>query len=190
MKKAAPFLIGEKVYLRSLIEADAIGPYSSWFNDEETCRGNSHHVFPYTTESALSYIRYAAETDNELILAICAREDDRHLGNIALQHIHPIYHSAELSIVIGDKSVWGQGVGKEASRLICDHGFQAMNLHRIAVGTFENNIAMQRLAVYLGMRQEGVRRKAVFKDGQYLDVLEYGVLRDEYYALWFRRIDP
>jgi RimJ/RimL family protein N-acetyltransferase len=185
MTKITPFLAGEKVYLRSLTEADVNGPYSNWFNDEEVCRGNSHHVFPYTSESALSYIHHATETRNELILAICSRDNDRHLGNIALQHIHPVYHSAEFSIVIGEKSAWGQGVGKEAGRLICDHGFRSMNLHRIACGTFENNIAMQRLAIYLGMQQEGIRRKAAFKDGRYLDVLEYGVLRNEYIARWF-----
>jgi RimJ/RimL family protein N-acetyltransferase len=30
------------------------------------------------------------------------------------------------------------------------------------------------------MRLEGRRRQAAFKDSRWLDVLEYGVLRDEY----------
>jgi RimJ/RimL family protein N-acetyltransferase len=181
-----PFLVGEKIYLRSLEEADAEGPYTTWFNDEEVCFGNSHHVFPYTFETALGYIRHSHETRNSLILAIILSEDDRHIGNIALQDIHPTYHTADFSILIGDKSVWGEGVGKEAGRLICDHGFRSMNLHRIACGTFENNLAMQRLAVYLGMVKEGVRRKAAFKNGRYLDIIEYGVLRDEYETRWFQ----
>jgi RimJ/RimL family protein N-acetyltransferase len=186
LSKPTPFLVGEKVYLRSLVEADADGAYASWFNDDEVCFGNSHHVFPYTFESALGYIRHSRETRNNLILAIVFSEDDRHIGNIALQDIHSTYHTANFSILIGDKSVWGKGVGKEAGRLICDHGFRAMNLHRIACGTFENNFAMQRLAVYLGMVKEGVRRKAVFKNGSYLDIIEYGVLRGEYEARWFQ----
>ena len=113
------------------------------------------------------------------------RKDDRHIGNIALQHIHPVYRTADFSIIIGEKSAWGSGVGKESGRLICDHGFLTMNLHRIACGTFENNIAMQRLAVYLGMVKEGVRRKAAFKEGKYLDIIEYGVLKHEYEEQWF-----
>lgn len=180
-----PFLIGEKIYLRSLVEADAAGPYLDWFNDPEVCRGNSHHVYPYQADSALDYIRHANSTRDHLILAIASGDDDRHLGNIALQHIHPVYHSAEFSIVIGDKAAWGQGVGKEAGRLICDHGFRALNLHRIACGTFENNVAMQRLALFLGMKQEGTRRKAAYKEGVYLDILEFGVLKNEYEERWF-----
>ena len=109
---------------------------------------------------------------------------DRHIGNIALQHIHPVNRAAQFSIVVGEKDSWGQGVGKEAGKLICDHGFQSLNLHRIACGTFENNIAMQRLAEFLGMVKEGVRRKAVYKGGKFLDVIEYGVLRDEYEKRW------
>jgi len=179
----APFLVGEKVYLRALVEADAEGPYATWFNDEEVCQGNSHHVFPYTQEAARDYIEYAAGTRDALVLAIVTIKDHQHIGNIALQKIHPIYQSAEFSIVIGDKSAWGKGYGKEAGRLICNHGFRTMNLHRIHCGTFENNIAMQRLAAYLGMKQEGIRRQAAFKNGKYLDIIEYGVLKDEYEKL-------
>jgi [ribosomal protein S5]-alanine N-acetyltransferase len=175
-----PFLRGQRVHLRALVEADADGPYPGWLNDDQVCRGNSHHVFPYTRAAALDYIRQAATRRDELILAITLAADGRHVGNIALQRIHPIYRSAELSIVLGDRDVWGQGVGKEACRLLCDHGFAALNLHRIGCGTFADNLAMQRLALALGMTEEGRRRQAAFKDGRWVDVIEYGVLRAEY----------
>jgi len=182
---ATPFLIGKKVYLRSLVESDADGPYASWFNDAEVCLGNSHHVYPYPRKSALEYIQHTLSSKDNLILAIVTRKDEAHIGNIALQNIHPVYHAAEFSILIGEKNAWGSGIGTEAGRLICDHGFLAMNLYRIACGTFDNNTAMQRLAVSLGMKQEGVRREAAYKDGRYVDIIEYGVLRREYQAKWF-----
>jgi [ribosomal protein S5]-alanine N-acetyltransferase len=175
-----PFLNGERLYLRALQDSDADGPYATWFNDEEVCRGNSHHVFPYTRESALSYIHYAQQAKDELILAIVLREGSSHIGNIALQHIHPVYRSAELSIVIGNKEAWGKGYSREASRLLCTHGFLSLNLNRIACATFDNNEAMKRLALSLGMKEEGRRRSAAYKSGQYLDIIEFGILRTEY----------
>jgi RimJ/RimL family protein N-acetyltransferase len=175
------FINGERLYLRALEEADANGPYVTWFNDAEVCRGNSHFVFPYTREAALSYIRYAQQTHEDLILAIMLRDGDRHIGNIALQHIHPIYHSAEFSIVIGDKSAWGKGYSIEAGRLLCDHGFSSLNLNRIACGTFDDNEAMRQLASALGMKEEGRRRKAAYKQGRFVDIIEYGVLSAEYW---------
>jgi ribosomal-protein-alanine N-acetyltransferase len=178
--KAIPFLRGERAYLRALVESDLEGPYLTWFNDEEVCRGNSHYVFPYTAEAALTYIRHAGQSRENLILAIVRREDDNHIGNIALQSIHPVYRSADLSIVIGDKSAWRKGYAREAMRLLCEHGFGALNLNRIACGTFEDNEAMKRLALAVGMREEGRRRQAAFKQGRYLDIIEYGVLKSDY----------
>jgi [ribosomal protein S5]-alanine N-acetyltransferase len=174
------FLRGERIDLRPLAEADADGPYVSWFNDAETCRGNSHHVRPYSAADARAYIAHVAAAPDQLVLAIVRREDGRHIGNIALQAINPVYRTAELSIMLGERDAWGQGYASEAARLLCDHGFRALNLNRIACGTFAPNGGMRRVAERLGMREEGVRRQAAFKDGAYVDVVEYGVLRAEY----------
>jgi len=57
-----------------------------------------------------------------------------------------------------------------------------MNLHRIHCGTVAQNTAMRRIAEGLGMRAEGIRRQAVYLAGEYTDVHEFGILRDEYLA--------
>ena len=182
MKPPFGFLIGERLYLRPLLLSDAQGPYPQWFNDAEVCAGNSHHVFTYTPAVAEDYIRRVNESRDTLALAIVLIDADRHIGNIALQHIDWISRSAEFAIVIGDKEAWHKGYAIEGSRLLCGHGFSAMNLHRIACGTFDNNEPMKKLAYSLGMKEEGRRREAIFKDGRYLDVVEYGVLRTEFEA--------
>lgn len=175
-----PFIKGKQIYLRPLVDSDSEGEYPMWFNDMEVCRENSHHIFPYTLEEAREYIQQANRDFHHLILAIATRKDDKHIGNIALDNINYINRTAELTIVIGDKSCWKKGYGKEAAKLICDHGFMSLNLNRIACGTFENNQGMRKLAEYLGMREEGRRRNASYKHGRYLDVIEYGVLKNEY----------
>jgi ribosomal-protein-alanine N-acetyltransferase len=176
----ATFIEGERIYLRSLLETDIDGPYLNWLNDKETCQGTSHHVVPYAKKNALDYIQETHRTDKKIVLAIILREKNLHIGNIALQQIHWIYRSAELAILLGNKEYWGQGYGLEASRLIVNHGFLALNLHRIMCATFENNIGMKKLALALGMQQEGVRRQAAYKDGKYLDIIEFGLLKNEF----------
>lgn len=173
------FLLGENVYLRALRDEDAEGPYGGWFNDEEVCLGNSHHVFPYTKEAALEFIRAVHKRRDCLVLAIAGRADNRHIGNISLQNIDPVHRAAEFAILIGDRASWGKGFGKEAGKLLVAHGFRALNLHRIHCGTLATNVGMQHLARHLGMREEGRRREAAFKNGRFVDVLEYGVLENE-----------
>ncbi|MDD1667142.1 MAG: GNAT family N-acetyltransferase [Methanomicrobiales archaeon] len=174
------FLSGRRVALRPLREEDCTGPYLSWLNDAEVCAGNSHHVFPFTPAEAGEYLARARAARDELILAITLKKDGRHIGNIALQRINPVCLSAELAIIIGEKASWGKGYAGEACELLCSHGFSALNLHRIGCGTYENNLPMQRLARSLGMQEEGRRREAAWKDGRYLDILEFGMTREEH----------
>jgi RimJ/RimL family protein N-acetyltransferase len=172
------FLAGARARLRPLVSADVDGPYLAWFNDREVCRLNSHHVFPYTRTEALAWIAALSERPDALVLAI--ELDNRHVGNVSLQGIDPVGRSAELAIVLGDRSVWGDGIGGEAAELLVAHGFRALNLHRIACATVAANHGMRRLAERLGMTQEGVRRDAVWTDGSYHDIVEYGLLTGEW----------
>lgn len=174
------FLVGEHVYLRSLLEKDIEGPYISWFNDEEVCRSNSHHRYPFTEDEARNFILNATKNCDELVLAIILKEDDKHIGNIALTKINSINHSAEFGMILGDKSVWGKGYAKEAAKLIIEHGFFEMNLNRIYGGITDNNLSTKFFLKILRWEKEGVRRQAVYKNGKYVDIIEYGILRDEY----------
>ncbi len=174
------FLQGRKVVLRPLRREDAFGPYADWFNDERVCAGNGHHRFPYSREQALRYIERAHASRTALILAIVRRRDGRHIGNVALQKMDPVSHCGEFAIVIGDRSCWGRGYSKEAAELLLRHAFCTLNLHRVYCGTYQTNVPMKRLARFLGMRQEGRRRQAAFKQNRYLDVVEYGVLKAEF----------
>jgi RimJ/RimL family protein N-acetyltransferase len=179
-ESVTPFLKGDRVHLRALEERDVDGPYLGWLNDEVACAGNSHHVFPYGRSKALDYVRFAATTERDVVLAIALNDTREHIGNIALSAIHPLYRIAQLTILIGDRRQWSKGYGLEAGRLLLNHGFRALNLARIECGTFATNAGMLRLAEALGMRREGVRRRAAWKDGDYVDVVEFGILREEF----------
>lgn len=173
------FLVGKKIYLRGLVESDLVGDYFQWFNDEEVCRENSHHRFPNTVARMKSYFDSVTNSSQNLVLAILLKADDKHIGNISLQQIDLLNQSAELAILIGDKKSWGKGYGIEAARLIVEHGFMQLNLKRIHCGTTASNRGMQKLALSLGMKQEGKFRSAVFKNGAFQDVYYYGLLANE-----------
>ena len=179
-----PFLSGERIYLRPLVESDARGACLIWLNDEEVCRWNRHCVVTYTFDDALAYVNSSNGETGRLALAIVSRKDDLHIGNISLEGINSTNRTGELTIIIGEKSFWRKGYGGEAARLLCEHAFVAMKMVRVSCGTFEGNTSMRRLAESLGMVEEGRRRRAVYKHGRHHDVIEYGLLRDEF----FRRL--
>lgn len=175
-----PFLEGEEIFLRPLAIEDINGNYVDWLNDPEVCQFNSHGVFPYNKQRAEEYIKSVSLAKDMLVLAIVTKKEKKHIGNIALQHIDLLNNNAEYAILLGDKEYWGKGIAKEASLLILKHGFIELNLHRIYCGTAAGNIAMQKLALYFGMIAEGRRKEAQFKNGKYNDIIEYGVLKNDF----------
>ena len=177
------FLQGKRIYLRPLEEKDLRGNYVSWLNDEQVSKYNSHHVFPYSFEEGLSYIRKSQKTKDALVLAIVVKKGSMHIGNIALQKIDYVSRNAELAILVGEKKYWNKGYSKEAAFLVLNHGFRTLNLHRIYCGSFKENVAMKKLAEFLDMRQEGLRRQAIYKNGQFHDIVEYGVLKSGFHRL-------
>jgi RimJ/RimL family protein N-acetyltransferase len=176
-----PFLVGQTLYLRVIEEADLNANYREWFNDEEICKYNAHHRFPNYDQDMREYYEQEIKSQRNLVLAICDKKKDKHIGNIALQSIDALNQSAEFAIVIGDRSYWGKGAGKEAAALIVHHGFSELNLHRIYCGTAEDNIGMQKLAQNLGFTEEGRCREALFKSGKFKDMIYYGLLRGKFF---------
>ena len=75
---------------------------------------------------------------------------------------------------------WGKGYGKDALRVLAQYLFQAMNLHRIQLDTWDENNRALRAFEGLGFQVEGRLRQAVFVRGKYHDSIVMGLLRDEW----------
>jgi len=164
--------------VRALCEADLAGPYRFWFEDQEVCRYNSHGKYARTDAWFRSFIQ-SIDTAEMVVWAIC-HEVDGHIGNVSLQALSIINRSGEFAILLGDKRHWGHGIGLLAAQKLLKHGFYKLNLNRIYCGTAANNEGMKHLALSLGMQQEGVRRAHLFLEGEWVDVVEYGILRAEF----------
>lgn len=172
-----PFLTGKRIYLRGLEEADLQGDYFQWFNDAEVCAYNGHARFPNSAKAMRDYFDRTQGSRSEIVFAIVLKERDRHVGNVALQDVDWISRSAAFSILIGAKDLHGRGIGRETGLLVRDYAFGRLNLRRLHCGTHADNAGMRSLAEAMGMREEGCRVQAFWKDGAYHDLIEYGMLR-------------
>lgn len=172
------YRLNSHYFVRPLSASDIQGAYPSWFNDQEVCRYNSHGKLFQSTPALESYIANIS-TRGDLVWAICHKEDG-HIGNISLQAINWINRSAEFAIIMGEQAHWGKGAAKLASQRIIEHGFSKLNLNRIFCGTAETNKPMQKLAKKLGMIEEGRRRQHLFLEDNYVDLIEFGLLKQDH----------
>lgn len=170
------FLTGRSVALRPLEPSDLDGPYPDWLNDPEVLRYRGPRAFATSRASAARYVD-ALSTGDDLVLAICELSEGTHVGNISLTKANWVHRHAELSIMIGDRRVWGRGFGRDAIAALSAHAFGAMNLHRI--WSESPNPAFNAAVRALGWTREGTRREAFFLDGRYLDIECWSLLAGE-----------
>jgi RimJ/RimL family protein N-acetyltransferase len=175
---------GQLVNLRAQEMAD-LERNHRWLNDREVMRFLSgRYLYSLLAEenwmrdrtaTALAWapnIGFAIET-----------KDGRHIGNTGLHDASPENRSADVGIMVGEKEYWGRGYGTDALRTLLRFGFQEMNLNRIALDVFDFN--ERAIACYrkCGFVEEGRRRKDLWRDGRYVDVVMMAVLRSEWVAV-------
>lgn len=167
-------------YVRLLRESDVDGPYPTWFEDQEVCRYNRHGKF-FKTAARIRKYAAKANSERQVTWAVCHSEDG-HIGNVSLQDISQVDRTAEFAILMGDKRHWGKGVASLAAKALLYHAFNKLNLERVYCGTADTNWAMKGLAGALGMIQEGTRRSQLYLEGRRVDLVEFGILKEEYLA--------
>jgi RimJ/RimL family protein N-acetyltransferase len=109
--------------------------------------------------------------------------DWRLIGNSSFFDFDWVARSAEVGIMIGDKTVWNQGYGSEVMTVLLRHGFRTLNLNRIYLRVYAENKRAIRAYEKVGFVHEGRMRQAVYKQGSYSDILYMSVLREEWDAM-------
>jgi diamine N-acetyltransferase len=167
------------IKLRELERGD-LATLNGWRNDREVMEllGNNF-LFIAGAVDERWYESYLASRERNVRLAITVGETAHYVGNVNLTGIHPINRSGELSILIGDRSFWGRGIGSEATSRMLEHAFRDLNLHRVHLTVLASNERARRLYRGRGFREEGVHREALFKNGTYVDVVSMARLRSD-----------
>lgn len=170
-----PYLIGERLYLRPLEEADAAVCHA-WLNDPEVRRTLRVRTRPHTEASSREFIRQL-DPRHEQIFAAVTRGDEIYVGNCGLHDIEWVNRTAELGIVIGRRDQWGRGFGSEAVALLCQHAFETLDLRKIVLWCFASNDRGLHLYRKLGFEVEGRLRQQVYVEGQYVDEIVMALMR-------------
>ncbi len=177
-------IYGERVRLRA-IERDDLQQYYAWVNDPEVTR-NLGLYLPMSNRDEEGWFERVSQGDaNERPLAIEMRDGGRNwklIGNCGVFGIEWVNGSAELGIMIGEKSCWDQGYGTEVMMLLLRHCFETLNLHRVFLRVYADHSRGIRAYQKAGFVEEGRMREAVFKHGRYDDVIFMSVLRSEWQA--------
>lgn len=116
--------------------------------------------------------RERREDDYFYDFAVFNRKGDLIGGVSAMEVARGVSHSAYLSYRIFN-NYWGLGYGREAVRAMIAIAFKDLRLHRIEAGIEPSNARSIRLAKSLGMRREGLKKRALFLRERWVDLVMY-----------------
>jgi RimJ/RimL family protein N-acetyltransferase len=175
-------LTGPRVVLRRHTPAN-LGAFLRWYSDAEVARLTRYQDGPMRPEEIERFFTARALGPESLSLAVHIRETNRLIGTCALSQLDSDNGSALYHITIGEKDAWGQGYGTEATRLMLDHAFGTLNLHRIALSVFSFNERAIRSYMSCGFVIEGRAREAIWREGRWWDEVSMSVLKGDWEAL-------
>jgi [ribosomal protein S5]-alanine N-acetyltransferase len=174
------FINGKSINLSPLDPEGDLSDYLLWMNDQKITQFMETGSFATTRRSLEEYIHKYNASKN-LLLGIYPSEVECHIGNITLHMIDYQNRSAEIGIVIGDEASQGKGYAFEAIRLVLNHAFMRLNLHKVCTGMVAANVGSKKVFEKAGFILEGTLRKQFFSKGKYLDCYKYGILEEEYF---------
>jgi RimJ/RimL family protein N-acetyltransferase len=172
-------LPGTKVVLRRHAPAN-IRAFERWYADPEVVRLTRYQDGPMRPDEIERFFVARALGSDSLAMAIHLAADDRLIGTCALSQLDSDNGSALFHITIGEKDTWGRGYGTEATRLMIDHAFGTLGLHRIGLTVFSFNERAIRSYRSCGFVVEGRAREAIWREGRWWDEISMSILDSDW----------
>ncbi|QLH79486.1 GNAT family N-acetyltransferase [Halosimplex rubrum] len=169
------FIEGETVELRT-VEAEDMNFHQEG-SHHPSVRRTAGPDTPVSGEAYESELFDRMAGDDAVELLIC--DDGEPVGDVSLAPIDDRRGWANLGYWVHPDHQ-SEGYATEAARLVLDHGFEELRLHRISATVHADNEASKRVAEKLGFVHEGTKRDDDFVDGEYVDRDVYAVLREEW----------
>lgn len=170
MNAAFP-LLGRKVTLLPFTADDITEDYIGWLNDAVVTRFSNQRFVRHDRPSCQRYLTTFDGTPN-LFVSVRRIEDNRPIGTMTA-YVAPQHGTADIGILIGDRTAWGHGFGRDAWTTLAEHLSNMPGMRKLTCGTLACNEAMIALAKGCGMHVEARRIGQELVDGQPVDVIHF-----------------
>ncbi len=168
-------LIGEKVCLGPALQPDA-GVIFNWRNTVSLMHLNGQYL-PVSQRSFDDWFNSIGRDLTSVVFSIRKKSDLSLIGYVQITDIHPIFRSAQIGIMIGDAVNRRKGYGQEALKLCIGFCWNELNLQRLHLMIAGTNEAAANAYKKVGFELEGVLRRSIYANGEYMDGTIMGLLR-------------
>ncbi len=172
-------VVNEQIHLSELVPADRAACVR-YLNDRDIYDQTLRIPYPYTEADFDRWLGIAEETTRQqgrpAHWAI-RQQDGSVIGGLGFQNLAiGKSHQAQIGYWLG-KPFWGRGIMTTVVRRVCAYAQEEFGLVRITAHVFIGNPASARVLEKCGFVQEGILRKECLKEGRYLDVKLFALVK-------------
>jgi [ribosomal protein S5]-alanine N-acetyltransferase len=174
-----PDINTERLIIQKFTEEYLTNNYVDWLNDNDIVRYSDQRFKKHSIDTCRQYWQSFKGSPNEFwaILEKCSHKM-HHIGNLTT-YVDENHGLVDISIMIGDKSLWGQGYGLEAWSGMCKYLLGIDSTRKITAGTLAVNTPMLKIFKKSGMVKDGIRKNNCLYNGKPVDMIYYTIFNKD-----------
>lgn len=165
------------VKLRAVKDSD-LGTIRDWRNSSDTREFNTQFTL-LNMKNQRKWFGEISKEGSSRKMFVMTDKDGKSIGICGLINIDKDNKSADVAIILGEKTQRGKHFGSESLGLLINYGFRKLKLHRIGAEIFEYNKISINLFERLNFRLEATMRDRLWRDGKWWNVYSYSILSKE-----------
>jgi len=159
------------ISLREITEIDT--PFILELRNSEFVRNNFVLREPFTEQSQKKWLDCVIAERKAIQYIVL--NDNLPIGSVYIRDIDYFHKKGEFGIFM-KKDCSGKGFGFLATKEILKIAFEKLNLHRVYLRVFPDNISAIKIYEKAGFVKEGLLKGTVFVDGEFKDMLLMGIV--------------
>ena len=172
-----PIIKTERLLLRQFIASDLENVYKG-LSDPEIIK--YYGVSYKTLEDTKAQMQFFVDLEKEgtgIWWAVCSLDNKTFYGAGGLNSLNKVHKKAEIGFWLLTE-FWGQGIMTEVMPIICNYGFDNLELHRIEGLVETDNLTCKKAMKKLDFKLEGTMKDCEVKNGKFISLDIYAKFKN------------
>ena len=173
----SPIIKTKRLLLRKFIASDLENVYKG-LSDPEIIK--YYGVSYKTLEDTEAQMQFFVDLEKEgtgIWWAVCSLDNKTFYGAGGLNSLNKVHKKAEIGFWLLTE-FWGQGIMTEVMPIICNYGFDNLELHRIEGIVETNNLTCKKAMKKLDFKLEGTMKDCEVKNGKFISLDIYAKFKN------------
>lgn len=134
------------------------------------------HQTEISKKEHLDWLETKVKTGKVIQFIMIEKWNRRPIGSVYLQDIDMKNKKAEFGIFIGEDKLTNKGFGTEAAERIIKYAFDEIELHRLYLRVYEDNLRAISSYLKVGFKREALLKDDVYVNGEFKNIVLMGVV--------------